>query len=64
MNTLNRCISPTSSSWLKLVERWLRELTDKAIRCGVFHSVPDLTKAIQDYLKPHNTDPKPFVWIA
>ncbi len=55
---------PTSSSWLNLVERWFRELTDKAIRRGVFHSVPDLTAAIEAFLAAHNTDPKPFVWTA
>src|SRR5450759_488383 len=43
--------TPTSSSWLNLVERWFRELTDKAIRRGVFHSVPDRTNAIEDYLQ-------------
>jgi transposase len=56
--------TPTSSSWLNLVERWFRELTDKAIRRGVFYSVPDLTHAIQQYLDAHNQDPKPFVWTA
>ena len=56
--------TPTSSSWLNLVERWFRELTDKAIRRGVFHSVPDLIAAIDDYLQAHNDDPKPFVWTA
>jgi transposase len=56
--------TPTSSSWLNLVERWFRELTDKAIRRGVFRSVPDLVTAIEDYLRAHNNDPKPFVWTA
>src|SRR4051794_9962830 len=56
--------TPTSSSWLNLVERWFREITDKAIRRGVFHSVPDLISAIEDYLNAHNDDPKPFVWTA
>jgi transposase len=56
--------TPTSSSWLNLVERWFRELTDKAIRRGVFHSVPDLITAIEDYLSAHNNDPKPFIWTA
>jgi transposase len=56
--------TPTSSSWLNLVERWFRELTDKALRRGVFHSVPDLIAKIEDYLAAHNTDPKPFVWTA
>jgi transposase len=55
---------PTSSSWLNLVERWFRELTDKAIRRGVFHSVPDLIDAIEAFLAAHNEDPKPFVWTA
>jgi len=56
--------TPTSSSWLNLVERWFRELTDRAIRRGVFYSVPDLIAAIESYLQAHNEDPKPFVWTA
>jgi transposase len=56
--------TPTSSSWLNLVERWFRELTDKALRRGVFHSVPDLIAKIEEYLAAHNADPKPFVWTA
>ncbi len=56
--------TPTSSSWLNLVERWFRELTDKALRRGVFHSVPDLIAAIQDYLNAHNDNPKPLIWTA
>lgn len=55
---------PTSSSWLNLVERWFREITDKAIRRGVFGCVPDLIAAIEDYLAANNADPKPFVWTA
>jgi transposase len=56
--------TPTSSSWLNLIERWFRELTQKALRRGVFHSVPDLTTAIEEFLAAHNQDPKPFVWTA
>ena len=56
--------TPTSSSWLNLVERWFRELTDKALRRGVFHSVPDLIASIETYLNAHNKNPKPFVWTA
>ena len=56
--------TPTSSSWLNLVERWFRELTQKAIRRGVFPSVPALIEAIQVYLDAYNEDPKPFVWTA
>jgi transposase len=56
--------TPTSSSWLNLVERWFRELTEKALRRGVFHSVPDLIASIETYLNAHNNDPKPFIWTA
>jgi hypothetical protein len=49
---------------LNLIERWFRELTDKALRRGVFHSVPDLITAIEAYLAAHNTEPKPFIWTA
>ena len=56
--------TPTSSSWLNLVERWFRDLTDKALRRGVFHSVPDLITAIEAYLQASNDDPKPFIWTA
>ena len=56
--------TPTSSSWLNLVERWFRELTDKAIRRGVFHSVPDLITAIEQYMEIHNDEPKPLSWTA
>ena len=55
---------PTSSSWANMVERFFGELTDKAIRRGVFHSVPDLIAAIERYLETHNENPEPFVWTA
>jgi transposase len=55
---------PTSSSWLNLVERWFGELTSKRIRRGVFVSVEDLQKAIEEFLAAWNDDPKPFVWTA
>lgn len=55
---------PTSSSWLNLVERWFEELTEKAVRRGVFFSVPDLVKAIEEFLAAWNSDPKPFIWTA
>lgn len=56
--------TPTSSSWLNLVERWFREITDKRIRRGVFKSVAELVNAIMDYIQHHNLDPKAFVWTA
>lgn len=55
---------PTSSSWLNLVERWFRELDEKAVRRGVFPSVDDLKVAIDAFLAAWNEDPKPFVWTA
>ena len=56
--------TPTSSSWLNLVERWFRELTEQRLRRGVFHSVPDLVAAIDAFVAAYNDDPKPFVWTA
>jgi transposase len=56
--------TPTSSSWLNLVERWFRELTTKRLRRGVFRSVPDLVAAIHDFIDLNNEDPEPFVWTA
>jgi transposase len=55
---------PTSSSWLNLVERWFREITDKRIRRGVFESVPALVTAIEEYLSNHNQNPRVFIWSA
>jgi transposase len=54
--------TPTSASWLNLVERFFAEITTKRIRRGIFRSVAELKEAIHDYLDRHNADPKPFVW--
>jgi transposase len=56
--------TPTSSSWLNMVERFFRDLTDKRIRRGVFRDVEDLIMAIGDYIDHHNSQPKPFIWTA
>jgi transposase len=56
--------TPTSSSWLNLVERWFRDLTDKRIRRGTFDSVSELIEVIMGYIDAHNQDAKPFVWTA
>jgi transposase len=56
--------TPTASSWLNLVERWFRDLTDKRIRRGSFESVPDLIATIADYLQQSNQSPHIFVWTA
>jgi len=55
---------PASSSWLNLVERWFREITDRAIRRGSFTSVDALIEAIEQFSRAHNKDLKPFVWSA
>ncbi len=54
--------TPTSSSWLNLVERWFKELTDKRLRRGTFTSVRELTDAIELWVKHWNDHPTPFVW--
>lgn len=56
--------TPTSSSWLNMVERWFREITDKRIRRGSFKSVPDLIDDIMRYLENHNQNPHVFIWSA
>jgi transposase len=56
--------TPTSSSWINLVERFFAEITGKRIRRGVFKSVDELEAAIIDYLGKHNANPKPFKWTA
>jgi transposase len=56
--------TPTSSSWLNLIERWFKELTDRRLRRGVFTSVSDLSEAITTWAEHWNTDPKPFIWKA
>jgi len=54
--------TPTSASWLNMVERFFRDLTTERLRRGVFTSVPELVAAIDQYVAHHNTNPKPFIW--
>lgn len=56
--------TPTGSSWLNMVERFFRDLTDKRLRRGVFRDVEELIIAIEDYIDHHNKAPKPFIWTA
>jgi len=56
--------TPTSASWLNMIERFFRDLTDKALRRGSFYNVDDLTGAIDEYINAHNADPKPFIWTT
>ena len=55
---------PTSSSWLNMVERWFREITDKRLRRGTFESERALIQTIMEYIDNHNQNPKAFVWTA
>jgi transposase len=56
--------TPTSASWLNMVERFFRDLSESQLRRGVFHSVPELISTIEGYLARHNQEPKPFIWTA
>ncbi len=56
--------TPTSCSWLNMVERFFRDLTENRLRRGVFHSVEELIRAIDEYIGRHNENPKPFIWTA
>jgi transposase len=55
---------PTSSSWLNLVERWFRDLTQQRIRRGVFHSVEQLETAIREFIEHHNDKTEGYSWTA
>jgi transposase len=54
--------TPTSASWLNMVERFFRDLTHNQLRRGSFDSVEELISAIEEYLAQHNADPAPFIW--
>ena len=56
--------TPTSASWLNMVERFFRDLTVQRLRRGVFTSVPELVKSIEEYIEKHNRQPKPYIWTA
>jgi transposase len=58
----NMHFTPTSASWLNMVERFFRDISEKRLRRGVFTSVQELVTAIDDYVDHHNTNPKPFIW--
>ena len=54
----------TSSSWLNMVERFFRNISENRIRRGFFRPIPELEAAIQTYIANHNAAPKPFIWTA
>jgi transposase len=58
----NMPFTPTSASWLNMVERLFRDITVNRRRRGVFTSVPELVAAIDECIAHHNTKPKPFIW--
>ena len=58
----NMHFTPTSASWLNMVERFFRDISENRIRRGVFSSVPELVTAIDEYIAHHNINPKPFIW--
>jgi transposase len=60
----NMHFTPTSASWLNMVERFFRNITTDRLRRGVFTSEPELVTAIEEYLDLHNINPKPFIWTA
>jgi len=56
--------TPTSASWLNMVERFFRDLTQNRLRRGVFQDLEQLIMAIGEYIDDHNQNPKPFIWTA
>ena len=56
--------TPTSASWLNMVERFFRDLTTRRLKRGVFTSVDKLVAAIESYIAQNNQSPKPFIWTA
>jgi transposase len=54
--------TPTSASWLNMVERFFRDISENRLRRGVFTSVAELVDAIDEYVAHHNINPKPFIW--
>jgi transposase len=56
--------TPTSASWLNMVERFFRDLTENQLRRGIFRDLEQLIMAIGDYIDHHNQNPKPFIWTA
>jgi transposase len=56
--------TPTSASWLNMVERFFRDLTENRLRRGVFRDIEELIMAIEAYIEHHNENPKPFIWTA
>ena len=54
--------TPTSASWLNMVERFFRDLTEKQLRRGVFSSVKELKESVMSFIEKHNKAPAPYIW--
>ena len=53
-----------SASWLNMVERFFRDISENRLRRGVFHNVAELEQTVEQYVAYHNRDPKPFIWTV
>ena len=56
--------TPTSASWLNMVERFFRNLTTNRLKRGIFRDLEELIMAVGQYIDRHNLNPKPFIWTA
>jgi transposase len=56
--------TPTSASWLNMVERFFGDLSERKLKRGVFQSLEKLVQEVNGYIEAHNKDPKPFIWPA
>ena len=56
--------TPTSASWLNMIERFFRDLSERALKRGSFYKVDDLIGVITEYINAHNRNLKPFIWTA
>ena len=56
--------TPTSASWLNMIERFFRDLTQNRLKRGVFRDLEELIMAVESYIDRHNEKPKPFIWTA
>ena len=56
--------TPTSASWLNMIERFFRDLSQNRLKRGVFRDIEELVVAVETYIERHNRKPKPFIWTA
>lgn len=56
--------TPTSASWLNMIERFFRDLSQNRLKRGVFRDIEELVVAVESYIERHNHSPKPFIWTA